>query len=357
MRHHNSGLAGFTDNPFLTRTDCIEATHALLDQLRPYVSPLGARIRLPIATGTHFDEVAAQVEGFARPLWAVGALLASDGSKSSVIDPRLHSWVKGLIAGTDPANASGPEGEFWGEFHDQDQRMVELEIIAYALLSAPAVFAPPLPPDPLHPSATDKTNLRARQNLITYMRSINGKPMPENNWRFFRILTNLALVKVLGVPLTEVKDAMDEDHAMLEGFYRSEGWASDGIWSLDANRQADYYSGSFAIQFSQLLYVKFAADIDPERCEIFKARAAEFASGFWRYFDLNGRLEFLSIILIFYAAAYASRNIYIDRLTRRCRCCYSIWPKSHLPLQLCSILERSCTFRNFSSGASITRGC
>ena len=48
--------------------------------------------------------------------------------------------------------------------------------------------------------------------------------------------------------------------------------------------------GSFAIQFSQLLYVKYAADIDPERCEVFRARAAEFADGFWRYFDINGKL-------------------------------------------------------------------
>jgi hypothetical protein len=175
-----------------------------------------------------------------------------------------------------------------------DQRMVELEIIAYALLSAPAAFVPPLPLDAQHLSAADEANLRTRRNLITYLRSINGKKMPVNNWRFFRILTNLALVKVLGVPYAELKVAMDEDHAVLEGFYRSQGWASDGVWSAEKDRQADYYSGSFAIQFSQLLYVKYAAEIDPERCEVFRARAVEFADNFWGYFDINGRLDFLT---------------------------------------------------------------
>lgn len=283
-----AGLRGFTDNPFVTREDCIAATHALLTPLKSYSSPLGARIRLPVSTGTHFDEVAAQVEGFARPLWAVGALLASESSSQTTIDPLLQSWVTGLIAGTDPDNTPGPNGEYWGPIIDQDQRMVELEIIAYALLSAPEAFVPPLPVDPRNPSPTEEANLRARSNLITYLQAINGKTMPENNWRFFRILTNLALVKVLGVPYAELKDGMDADHALLESFYRSEGWASDGLWSAETNRQADYYSGSFAIQFSQLLYIKYAADIDPKRCDIFRARAVEFATGFCRYFDVNG---------------------------------------------------------------------
>jgi hypothetical protein len=312
-----TGLPGFTDNPFRTRDDCVAATRALLAPLKPYTSPLGARIRLPVATGTHFDEVAAQVEGFARPLWAVGALLASHSSSdtgtASPIDPLLQSWITGLIAGTDPANAPGPNGEYWGSFQDIDQRMVELEIIAYALLSAPTVFAPPLPLDAQHPSAADEANLRARCNLITYMRSINGKTMPVNNWRFFRILTNLALVKVLGVPYAELKSAMDEDHAVLETFYRSRGWASDGVWSAEGNRQADYYSGSFAIQFSQLLYIKYAAEIDPERCKVFRARAAEFAVGFWRYFDVNGRSDFSARWFCSFLVLFC-----------RCWCCFGL---------------------------------
>jgi hypothetical protein len=50
----------------------------------------------------------------------------------------------------------------------------------------------------------------------------------------------------------------------------------------------DYYSGSFAIQFSQLMYVRHAADIDPGRAEAYKERARAFAGDFWRYFDDTG---------------------------------------------------------------------
>lgn len=57
---------------------------------------------------------------------------------------------------------------------------------------------------------------------------------------------------------------------------------------MGKGRQADYYSGSFAIQFSQLLYTRFAGDLDPERCEKYRAQAREFGKGFWRYFDQDG---------------------------------------------------------------------
>ena len=52
----------------------------------------------------------------------------------------------------------------------------------------------------------------------------------------------------------------------------------------------DYYSGSFAIQFSQLMYVYYAAELDPGRCVVFKQRAREFAVNFWRYFNAEGLL-------------------------------------------------------------------
>jgi hypothetical protein len=101
-------------------------------------------------------------------------------------------------------------------------------------------------------------------------------------------MANLALVKACGVPYEEVKELMDADHDILQQFYLGNGWAADGFWS-DAGRQADYYSSSFAIQFSQLLYVKYAADIDPERCDAFKERAIFFGDQFWRYFDIDGK--------------------------------------------------------------------
>lgn len=285
-------LAGFSDNPFVTHSDCVRAAHALLSPLKPYTSPNGARIRLPVATGTHFDEIAAQLEGYARPLWAVGALLSLSGNSkhesAKHTDKYLDSWIEGLKAGTDPSQKGGRDGEYWGTFQTTNQRMVELEIVSYALLAAPDSFLPPAPKTETDLTPDDHENMTTRKNIIAYLRSINGKEMPVNNWRWFRIITNLALIKSFGVPYVELREAMDADHAILESFYLNEGWSADGVWS-DEGRQADYYSGSFAIQFSQLLYCRYAADIDPERCAVFQERARKFALQFWRYFDTNGK--------------------------------------------------------------------
>lgn len=50
----------------------------------------------------------------------------------------------------------------------------------------------------------------------------------------------------------------------------------------------DYYSGSFAIQYLQLLYSKLAADFDTDRCAEFKKRAQSFALHFIHFQDPNG---------------------------------------------------------------------
>ncbi|CAG8950425.1 hypothetical protein HYFRA_00006919 [Hymenoscyphus fraxineus] len=282
-------LLGFSDNPFQTRQDILNASLSLLKPLNQYKSPCGARIKLPTATGTGFDEIAAQMEGFARPLWVVADLLALEsesgpGSGSGIQnmgednrgvllsqcrDLDLSSWIRGLISGVDPES----EG-YWGDVKDHDQRMVEMEPISYALLTAPESF--------FNSYSSDE-----KRKITTYLRSINSRHVPPSNWRWFRVLVNLALVKVCGVPYEEVKKVLQDDLDLLDTFYRGEGWSSDGLWS-EEKKQVDYYSGSFAIQYSQLAYVRFAGDIDPERCEKYCVQAREFAKAFWRFFDTEG---------------------------------------------------------------------
>lgn len=229
-------LSGFSDNPFHGRDDVLLAVTSLLSAFEPYKSPCSARIKLPTATGTGFDETSAQLEGFARPLWVVADLLkmnTSDPCNSRhFADLDLESWVRGLEAGVDPDSES-----FWGVLGDCDQRMVEMEPIAYALLTAPEVFFP--------------SDVSKQQKLTTWLRSINDHEMPPSNWLWFRVLVNLALVKTCGVSYIEVKSIMVSDLAKLDSFYLGEGWSSDGLWSKD-KKQADYYSGSFAIQYAQL---------------------------------------------------------------------------------------------------------
>ncbi|KAJ4359449.1 uncharacterized protein N0V89_000002 [Didymosphaeria variabile] len=152
--------------------------------------------------------------------------------------------------------------------------MVEMEIISFALLAAP---------DTLFHQQTE----RAQTNIREWLKTLNEKDFPITNWLWFRVMTNLALVKVCGVPYETVKTYMKNDLDQLENFHLDQGWSADGFWN-ENGRQADYYSGSFAIQFSQLLYMKMAEQFDPNRCQKFRERAILFASSFWRYFDKTG---------------------------------------------------------------------
>lgn len=262
-------LPGFSDNEFRTYADFKNACVSLLRALKPYQSPGGARIRLPLVTGTHFDDVAAQLEGFARPLWAIAALLHGSCLTTQEYEELAEPYVRGLANGTDPDHA-----EYWGPVVVRDQRMVEMEIISFALLVAP---------DHMFHHQTEQ----AQTNIREWLKTLNEKDFPITNWLWFRVMTNLALVKVCGVSYEEVKTYIKEDLDQMENFYLDEGWSADGFWN-ESGRQADYYSGSFAIQFSQLLYMKMAEGFDPDRCRKFRERAQLFASSFWRYFDKTG---------------------------------------------------------------------
>jgi len=62
-------------NPLVSRDDVAKAVMDLFTPLLPYFSEGGARVRLS-ATGAHFDRAAADLEGFARPLWGIVPLAA-----------------------------------------------------------------------------------------------------------------------------------------------------------------------------------------------------------------------------------------------------------------------------------------
>ncbi|KAI9738291.1 MAG: hypothetical protein M1834_008789 [Cirrosporium novae-zelandiae] len=252
-------LSPFCNLPFRTKTDLQDACIALLEPLTQHFSPEKARIKVG-TTAAHFDESAAQLEGYARPLWALCALVAGgyewDGTKL---------WVKGLINGTDPNHA-----EYWGAVEDVDQRMVEMCPIGFMLIVAPDTFWNPL---------TEKQ----KENVAEWLGKINEKKMPNNNWLWFRVFTNLGL-KYNGAPHSIDRIKADVEH--LDTFYVAEGFSNDG--SKD-HVQMDYYSGSFAIQYLQLLYSKFAVDIDPKRCQTYKIRAQDYAKAFVHYFDPEGR--------------------------------------------------------------------
>ena len=153
------------NNPLKSKTDVAAFLRNILDPLASHTSPGGARIHLS-HTGTHFDDVAAQLEGFSRPIWGLASLLAGGGAYEGT-----SRWVHGFASGTDPCHP-----EFWGNMKDRDQRMVECSAIGYSLAVAREKLWDPL-------------DERAKQNLAAWLGGMNDKEMPNTNWLWFRVST------------------------------------------------------------------------------------------------------------------------------------------------------------------------
>ena len=244
-------LAG---NPLRSRADLQRAMRDLFAPLVPCFSPGAARVRIG-STGAHYSEVAAELEGFSRPLWGLAPLAAGGGSFD-----HWELFRRGLASGTDPAGE-----EYWGRPQTADQRHVEMAAIAWGLCLAPEALWEPLSHD-------------ARRHLAAWLGNINDVSIHVCNWLGFRVLVNLALFRV-GEPFdpTALQRALDD----LEKQYLGHGWYSDGLGG-----QRDYYV-PFAMQYYLLLYAHLAGDIDPVRVQRIRERAALFAQDFiyWQAAD------------------------------------------------------------------------
>jgi hypothetical protein len=154
----------FRANPLSNKEEVGSFLKELLDALKIHTSPGCARIHLG-HTGTHFDDIAAQLEGFSRPIWGLASLLAGGGKYDGA-----HRWSEGLANGTNPANAE----EFWGDMTDKDQRMVECSAIGFSLAVAKETLWDPLSDG-------------AKTNLGNWLGGMNDKEMPNTNWLWFRV--------------------------------------------------------------------------------------------------------------------------------------------------------------------------
>ncbi|OTB18948.1 hypothetical protein K445DRAFT_364215 [Daldinia sp. EC12] len=255
-----NGIHPFSKVKISDRASVQELLKTLLDPLEPFFSPLKARVKCPGATAVRFDQTASEVEGICRPLWGLACLLAGGGEYHGT-----EWWIQGIKSGTDPENP-----EYWGYPRDNDQRMVEMCPLGYALAVAPVIW--------------QSFNEKERENVENWLgNSINEKNMPNTNWLWFRVFANLGLKKNGG---KFSQERLDRDIEHLNTFYRGGGWSNDGPEGI---HQMDYYSSSFAIQFLQLLYAKLAGEDDPARAEEFKKRAQQVALDLIHYYDNEGR--------------------------------------------------------------------
>ncbi|KAI1075923.1 hypothetical protein F5B20DRAFT_370056 [Whalleya microplaca] len=255
-----NGVHPFSKVNITDRASVQELLRTLLDPLEPFFSPLKARVKCPGATAVRFDQTASEVEGICRPLWGLACLLAGDGDYHG-----KEWWIQGIKSGTDPEST-----EYWGYPRDNDQRMVEMCPLGFALAVAPVIW--------------QSMDEKERGNVENWLgNSINEKNMPNTNWLWFRVFANLGLKKNGG---KFSQERLDRDIEHLNTFYRGDGWSNDGPEGI---HQMDYYSSSFAIHFLQLLYAKLAGEDEPARAAEFKKRAQLVALDLVHYYDNEGR--------------------------------------------------------------------
>lgn len=241
-------------NPLKTRGDVEKALHDLFNPLLPFFSEGGARVRLDGAAA-HFDRAAADLEGFARPLWGVTPLAAGGATFD-----HWELYRRGLANGTDPEHP-----EYWGTVNSTDQRMVELAAIGFAMRMVPQQVWEPLPQ-------------RAKDNLAAYLKHARKHDYADNNWKFFRILVDLGLEEC-GVAFD--RSLTEKYLEELDGFYLGDGWYRDGNI-----RRIDHYI-PFAMHFYGLIYAKLARG-DEKRVAAYKERATLFAKDIRHWFDEDG---------------------------------------------------------------------
>jgi hypothetical protein len=149
------------DSPIATREEFQDACISLLNPLVPFFTPGRACVRLGY-TGTRFDEIGAQIEGFARPLWGLAPLLAGGRSWE-----HADTFLEGLRNGTNPKHP-----EYWGLARDLDQRMVEMCPIGFALAIAGQAFWDPLSEE-------------EKGNVASWLGYINDKEVGLNSSQIF----------------------------------------------------------------------------------------------------------------------------------------------------------------------------
>ncbi len=239
-------------NPLKTREDVQRALTDSFAPLLSYFSEGGARVRLDGAAA-HFERAAADLEGFARPLWGLVPYAAGGGAFA-----HWELYRRGLANGTDPAHP-----EYWGPV--RGQRLVELAAIGMALRMVPEHLWDPL---------DDK----AKANVGAYLLHGYNQKFIDNNWKFFRVLMGLGLEQC-GVEFDRQKsvDSLDA----IDRFYLDDGWYRDG-----QVRQVDHYV-PFALHLYGLLYAKLQSG-DDARAERLMERARLFARDFQHWFDEDG---------------------------------------------------------------------
>jgi len=240
------------NNPLKTKDDVRAALLTMLTPLERHFSHYGQCYGSD--TAQHGDFIA-EIEAVLRPLFGIIPLIAGGASYHA-----FPQYLQKIINGTDPNHEA-----YWQTLPHEEQRMVEMATIALGMIMVPEHVWFPLTKQEQH-------------NVYHWLNQINDHPIQATNWRFFRVLTNLAFKRC---NREHNQERLDDDLKTIDSFYIGRGWYSDG------NRpQIDYYV-PFAIHFYALIYAKYAT-FDTHYPDLFFRRAKIFAKTYAAFFADNG---------------------------------------------------------------------
>jgi hypothetical protein len=245
-------LAG---NPFATKADAQRAVRDLVEPVVRHLSPGGARARLGSGAAL-FERRVAELEGWARPLYGIVPLTVGGGHFD-----HWDRWRDGLVAGTDPDG-----DEYWGPCAgDNDQRMVEMAAVGFALAFTPGQLWEPLD-DP------------ARQRVLAWLDGIDEFEPAPNNWQYFRLLVHMGRERIGAVGETGAGQRSVE---RIEDYHVADGWSRDG-----ALGNVDWYLPFAFHTYGLILHASGLGD--REAADRYVERARLFGPEFSHWFGPDG---------------------------------------------------------------------
>lgn len=238
-----------------TRADLQYVASTLLTATVTRLSRYGSRLSVT-GNSAHFSPDVAGLEGYSRLLWGLAPLISGCGAFD-----HTDRVIEGLVVGTNPDHP-----EFWGLPFDYDPRIVAAAAIAYALCTAAPQMWNPL-------SRLEK------DRVLVWLEAASRCSVYDNNWRFFRVLINIAL-RVIGG--RDHRERINEDMDRLISFHVGDGWYSDGPAGT-----RDYYN-SFVMHYYGLLCTSITNAVDREHAAVFHKHAQLFANQFIQWFSPDG---------------------------------------------------------------------
>ncbi|MFJ4686817.1 DUF2264 domain-containing protein [Streptomyces sp. NPDC088789] len=268
-----------------TRRHWIAVADHLLASLRPYRSPLGARISPP-GRGSWSGGATDGLEGFARTaVLAALRLAAGDEPVRGGLAALADQVTAGLLAGTD---ARGPE--CWPVITDHSQQIVEAASIAVALHES-------------RPWIWDRLTSGQQEQVAGWLGGTVGREVRENNQVLFQAVVGEFLASVgAGHDRAEIESRLEQ----IEPWYAGDGWYLDGpetrhdyrsggpgeyavgpAAAYDAGRRFDHYN-AWGLHLYPLLWARIAGDRAGARAALHRERLYRFLDRYRLLFGPDG---------------------------------------------------------------------